>query len=164
MQITTYFQAASNEVLRDTAEHTRRTIILLTDGQDTSSQVRMQEAINSAVKADALVYAVGIGDRYSFGIDEGSLRKIADATGGRAYFPRNERELRDAFAQIQRDLREQYLIAYSPSNKTRDGSYRRVAIEITNPDLQRQSPKLAYRPGYFAKSPAAVTARPSKRP
>jgi len=154
----------SNEVLRDTAEHTRRTIILLTDGQDTSSQVRMQEAINSAVKADALVYAVGIGDRYSFGIDEGSLRKIADATGGRAYFPRNERELRDAFAQIQRDLREQYLIAYSPSNKTRDGSYRRVAIEITNPDLQRQSPKLAYRPGYFAKSPAAVTARPSKRP
>jgi Ca-activated chloride channel family protein len=154
----------SNEVLRDTAEHTRRTIILLTDGQDTSSQVRMQEAINSAVKADALVYAIGIGDRYSFGIDEGSLRKIADATGGRAYFPRNERDLRDAFEQIQRDLREQYLIAYSPSNKTRDGSYRRVAIEITNPDLQKQSPKLTYRPGYFAKSPTAVTAKPSKRP
>jgi Ca-activated chloride channel homolog len=154
----------SNEVLRDTAEHTRRTIILLTDGQDTSSQIRMQEAVNSAVKADALVYAIGIGDRYSFGIDEGSLRKIADATGGRAYFPRNERELRDAFVQIQRDLREQYLIAYSPSNKTRDGSYRRVAIEITNPDLQRQSPKLTYRPGYFAKSPASVTAKPSKRP
>lgn len=141
----------SNEVMRDSAEHTRRAIILLTDGQDTSSQVHMSEAINSAVKVDALVYAVGIGDRYSYGVDEGSLRKITEATGGRAYFPRNEGELRDAFAQIQRDLREQYLIAYAPTNKTRDGSYRRVTIEITNPEVQRQSLKLTYRPGYFAK-------------
>jgi Ca-activated chloride channel homolog len=141
----------SNEVLRESAEHTRRAIILLTDGQDTSSQVHMSEAINSAVKADALIYAIGIGDRYSYGVDEGSLRKITEATGGRAYFPRNESELRNAFEQIQRDLREQYLIAYAPSNKTRDGSYRRVTIEITNPEIQKQSLKLTYRPGYFAK-------------
>jgi Ca-activated chloride channel homolog len=143
--------STSNEVLRESAEHTRRAIILLTDGQDTSSQLHMSEAINSAVKADALIYAIGIGDRYSYGVDEGSLRKITEATGGRAYFPRNEAELRNAFEQIQRDLREQYLIAYAPSNKTRDGSYRRVTIEITNPEVQKQSVKLTYRPGYFAK-------------
>lgn len=154
----------SNEILRDSAEHTRRTIILLTDGQDTFSQVRMQEAINSAVKVDALVYAIGIGDRYQFGIDEGALKKIADATGGRAYFPRNERELREAFLQIQKDLREQYLIAYSPSNKTRDGSYRKVSIEITNPDLHKDPLKLTYRPGYFAKSPASAAPKSSKNP
>jgi Ca-activated chloride channel family protein len=154
----------SNEVLRDTAEHTRRAIILLTDGQDTISQVRMQDAIDSAVKVDALVYPIGIGDRYQFGIDEGALKKIADATGGRAYFPRNERELRDAFVQIQKDLREQYLIAYSPSNKTRDGSYRRVSIEISNPELQKQTPKLTYRPGYFAKSPASIPSKTVKNP
>lgn len=153
----------SNEILRDTAEHTRRAIILLTDGEDTSSQVRMQEAINSAVKVDALVYAIGIGD-YQFGINEGALKKIAEATGGRAYFPRNERELHDAFVQIQKDLREQYLIAYSPKNKTRDGSYRRVVIEIANPDLQKESLKLSYRPGYFAKSPAAIPAKTVKNP
>lgn len=146
----------SNEILRDSAEHTRRAIILLTDGQDTTSQVHLRDAIDSAVKVDALVYAVGIGDRYSYGIDEGSLKKITGATGGRAYFPRNERELRDAFAQIQRDLREQYLIAYSSSNKGRDGAYRRVTIEITNPDVQKQSLKLTYRPGYFAKSPVPL--------
>ena len=154
----------SNEVLRDTAEHTRRAIILLTDGDDTTSQVHMQEAINSAVKVDALIYAIGIGDRYSFGIDEGALKKITEATGGRAYFPRNERELRDAFAQIQRELREQYLIAYSPSNKNRDGSYRRVTIEFLNPDLQRQSLKLTYRPGYFAKSISTTPAKSPKKP
>lgn len=146
----------SNEILHNSAEHTRRAIILLTDGQDTSSQVHLRDAINSAIKVDALVYAIGIGDRYSYGIDESSLKKITEATGGRSYFPRNERELRDAFNQIQRDLREQYLIAYSPSNKARDGSYRRVVIEITNPELQRQSLKLTYRPGYFAKSPGSL--------
>src|SRR6266498_4964817 len=61
--------ATSNELLSESAEHQRRAIILLTDGQDTISQVRMQEAINRAVKADALIYAIGIGDRYEFGID-----------------------------------------------------------------------------------------------
>jgi Ca-activated chloride channel family protein len=154
----------SNEVLRDSAEHTRRAIILLTDGEDTSSQMHIQDAITSAVKIDALVYAIGIGDRYQFGIDEGSLKKIAEATGGRAYFPGNERELREAFIQIQRDLREQYLIAYSPANKTRDGSYRRVVLEITNPELRKEALKLTYRPGYFAKSPGTIPSKTSKKP
>jgi VWFA-related protein len=124
----------------------------LTDGEDTISQVKMHEAITRAQKADAFIYAVGIGDMYRGGVDEGSLRKITEQTGGRAYFPRNERELREAFAQIQRDLREQYLIAYSPSNKGRDGSYRRIEIEIINPELRKQNLKLNYRPGYFAKT------------
>src|ERR1043166_7375330 len=144
--------ATSNELLTDAAEHTRRAIILLTDGEDTISQVRMQEAINRAVKADALIYAIGIGDRYQFGINEGALKKITEGTGGRAYFPRNERDLNDSFAQIQRDLRERYLIAYSSSNKSRDGSYRRVTIEIVNPELRRDNLRLNYRPGYFAKA------------
>src|SRR5712664_793676 len=154
--------ATSNELLTDSAEHQRRAIILLTDGEDTISQVRMQEAISRALKADALIYAIGIGDRYNFGINESALKKITEGTGGRAYFPRNERELRDAFGQIERELREQYLIAYSPSNKTRDGSYRRVTIEITNPELRKDNLRLAYRPGYFAKTPGGNPAENSK--
>jgi Ca-activated chloride channel family protein len=153
----------STELMSESAENTRRAIILLTDGQDTSSQVKMHEAIARAQKADALLYAIGIGERYSYGIDEGSLRKITDQTGGRAYFPRNERELRDAFAQIQRDLREQYLLAYSPTNKNRDGSYRRIQIEFVNPDLGKEL-RLNYRQGYFAKAPEAVTSPTRKRP
>jgi VWFA-related protein len=156
--------ATSNELLTDSAEHQRRAIILLTDGEDTISQVHMQDAIKRALKADALIYAIGIGDRYQFGIDEGALKKITEGTGGRAYFPRNERELRDAFAQIERDLREQYLIAYSSSNKTRDGSYRRVAIEIVNSELRKENLKLNYRPGYFAKTPGATPSENTKKP
>lgn len=144
--------ASSNDLLAASADNTRRTIILLTDGEDTISQVKMHEAIERAQKADALIYAIGIGDSYQGGVDENSLRKITEQTGGRAYFPKNESELRTAFVQIQRDLREQYLVAYSPSNKARDGSYRRIQIEVVDPELRKQKLRLNYRPGYFAKT------------
>src|SRR5882672_9531838 len=144
--------ASSNDLLSASADNTRRAIILLTDGVDTISQVKMHEAVERAQKADALIYAIGIGDSYQGGVDMGSLRKIAEQTGGRAYFPRNEQELRSAFDQIQRDLREQYLVAYSPSNKARDGSYRRIQIEVVEPELRKQKLRLNYRPGYFAKT------------
>jgi len=153
--------ASSNELMSISADSTRRTLILLTDGEDTSSQVKMHEAIERAQKADALIYAIGIGDSYQGGVDTGKLQKITEQTGGRAYFPRNEGELRSAFAQIQRDLREQYLIAYSPQNKTRDGSYRRIQIEIIDPELRKQKLKLNYRPGYFSKT--AEPESPAKR-
>src|SRR5947209_1233700 len=155
--------ATSNELLSESAEHTRRAIILLTDGDDTSSQVHMQDAINRALKADALIYAIGIGDRYQFGINEGALKKITEGTGGRAYFPHNEHELNEAFSQIDRDLRERYLVAYSSTNKTRDGSYRRITIEVTDPELRKQL-KLNYRPGYFAKTPVAERLSGGKKP
>ena len=153
--------ATSEELIGASAENTRRAIILLTDGDDTSSRMKIHDAIERAQKADALVYAIGIGDRYTFNVDEGSLRKIAEQTGGRAYFPRHERDLRDAFEQIQRDLREQYLVAYSPSNKNRDGSYRRIEIQLVNPTLRQQNLRLNYRSGYFAKT--AVSDAPIRK-
>lgn len=153
--------ASSNELLSISAENTRRAIILLTDGVDTISQVKMHEAIERAQKADALIYAIGIGDSYQGGVDTGSLKKIAEKTGGRAFFPHNESELRTAFDQIQRDLREQYLVAYSPTNKSRDGSYRMIRIEVVDPELRKQSVKLNYRPGYFSKTGGLET--PAKR-
>jgi Ca-activated chloride channel homolog len=144
--------ATSEELIATSAEHTRRAIILLTDGVDTSSRMKMHDAIERAQKADAFIYAIGIGDRYSYNVNEGSLRKIAEQTGGRAYFPRHARDLQDAFAQIQRDLREQYLVAYSPTNKARDGSYRKIEIQLVNPALKQQNLKLNYRAGYFSKT------------
>lgn len=153
--------ATSEELIGTSAEHTRRAIILLTDGDDTSSRMKMHEAIERALKADALIYAIGIGDRYTFNVNEGALRKIAEQTGGRAYFPKHERDLNDAFEQIQKDLREQYLVAYSPTNKARDGSYRKIEIQVVNPELKQQNLKLNYRAGYFAKTgnPEPVTTR-----
>jgi VWFA-related protein len=153
----------SREVLSETSDKTRRAIILLTDGVDTSSRTELQEAVNSALMVDAIIYAIGIGDDFSFGgVDQGSLRKISERTGGRAFFPRNEEDLRSAFAQIQDELRSQYLVAYSSSNKAKDGTFRKVQIEITNPELKSQNLKLTYRQGYFAQSKDAP-ARKSRR-
>lgn len=142
----------SDEVLTEAADKTRRAIILVTDGVDTSSRKKMSDAIERSIKADALIFVIGIGDNYRYqGVNEGDLRKVAERTGGRAYFPRDESDLRAAFKQIERELREQYLVAYSPTNQSRDATYRRVQIEIVNPELRSQNVKLNYRQGYFAR-------------
>lgn len=144
----------SDEILGPAPERTRRAIILLSDGVDTFSKKKLDEAVQAALKSEAVIYSIGIGDSFQYGVDKGSLNKISDRTGGRAYFPRDERELRDAFAQIQDELRSQYLIAYEPANQNRDGSYRKIEIQLTNPQLQKEKIKLTHRQGYFAKSAA----------
>ena len=142
----------SDEILSQASDKTRRAIILLTDGHDTSSKKNLDAAIERAMKVDAVIYSIGIGDEYYGGVNEGTLRKVSERTGGRAFFPDDESELRAAFAQIQLELRSQYLVAYSPTNKNKDGSFRRVQIEILNPELRKLNLKLTYRQGYFARS------------
>jgi VWFA-related protein len=142
--------ATVREVLTQTPERTRRAIILLSDGDDTSSRTKKEEAIELAVKANVVVYSIGIGDPELYRLDKGALRKLSEQTGGRAFFPQDETELRAAFAQIQDELRSQYLVAYSPTNKARDGSYRQVRIEVVNPRLRKQKLSLLYRQGYYA--------------
>jgi VWFA-related protein len=135
-------------------DHTRRAIILLSDGDDTSSTIKKQDVIDLAVKSDVVIYSIGIRDRdFPEGkLDSGSLRKISDRTGGRAFFPIQPNELQQAFSQIDQELRSQYLIAYSPVNKNRDGSYRRIRIELVNPELRKQKLQLLYREGYYARN------------
>lgn len=144
----------SDEILGPAPDRTRRAIILLSDGVNTSGKKKLDEAVQAALRAEAIVYSIGIGDNYYSGVDKGTLRKISERTGGRAYFPRDERELRDAFRQIQDEMRSQYLLAYEPSNQLRDGSYRRIEIQITNPQLVKEKVKVTHRQGYFAKSGA----------
>ena len=83
-----------------------------------------------------MVYAIGIGSKRD-GLDRSALRDLAQRTGGRAFFPDKKFDLNAAFAEIERELRTQYLIAYSSTNKKRDGSYRKITIEITNPELEK---------------------------
>ncbi|HEY0407775.1 MAG TPA: VWA domain-containing protein [Pyrinomonadaceae bacterium] len=142
--------ATIEEALAQTPERTRRAIILLSDGDDTGSKTKRQQAIERAVKANVVVYSIGIGDPDLYKLDKGALRKLSEQTGGRAFFPQDEAELRAAFAQIQDELRSQYLVAYSPTNKERDGSYRQVRIEVVNPQLRKQKLSLLYRQGYYA--------------
>jgi VWFA-related protein len=142
----------SDEVLGPAPEKTRRAIILITDGENTSGRKNLDDAVNAALKAEALIYSVGIGDNFYSGVNKSVLNKVSERTGGRAYFPRDERELRDAFKQIQEEMRSQYLIAYEPLDQNRDGKYRTIEIGLTNPQLIKDKIKLSHRQGYFAKT------------
>ena len=142
----------SDEILGPAPERTRRAIILLSDGVNTSGKKKLDDAVQAALRSEAIIYSIGIGDNFYSGVDKGSLNKISERTGGRAYFPRDERELRDAFRQIQEEMRSQYLIAYEPVDQRRDGSYRRIEIQLVNQALQKDKVKITHRQGYFAKS------------
>ena len=142
----------SDEILGPAPEKTRRAIILLSDGVNTSGRKKLDDAIQAALKAEAIIYAIGVGDDFYGGVDRGSMNKIAERTGGRAFFPRDERELREAFRQIEEEMRSQYLIAYEPSDQKLDGSYRKIEIQLTNTLLQKEKVKVTHRQGYFAKT------------
>jgi VWFA-related protein len=131
----------------------RRAIILLTDGLDTSSRLAMKDAIDRTLQAEAVIYVVGIGDhsRTGQGVDKGSLKDIAERTGGRAFFPKNDLDLQTSFSEIEKELRTQYLLAYTSTNKRKDGAYRKITVDLLNPELKKQKVQLRYRPGYFAR-------------
>ena len=139
------------EVLARSVGQRRRAIILLTDGFDTSSRLLRSEAVDRAIGFETVIYAIGIGDKKEQGVDKNALRDLAERTGGRAFFPKKQEDLRAAFAEIEQELRSQYLLAYSSTNKKRDGSFRKMSIEVTNPEIFKQQVRLRYRPGYFAK-------------
>ena len=142
----------AEEILGPAPEKTRRAIILLSDGINTSGKKKLDEAVLAAQKAEAVIYSIGIGDNFYAGVDEGSLKRVSERTGGRAFFPRDEMELRKAFKQIEEEMRSQYLIAYEPQNQALDGSYRKIEIRIVNPELQKQKVRLTHRLGYFARN------------
>src|SRR5688572_3402148 len=142
----------SEEILGPAPEKTRRAIILLSDGVNTYGKKKLNEAVEAAQKAEAVIYAIGIGDNFTNGVDHGSLNKVAERTGGRAYFPRDEVDLRKAFQQIQEEMRSQYMVSYEPTNPALDGSYRTIEIKLLNPDLQKQKIQLTHRKGYFTKT------------
>jgi VWFA-related protein len=142
----------SNRVLAKVIGTRRRAIILLTDGRDTTSRLTKKDAVEQALAAETVVYVIGIGDSQFDGVNRGTLRELAERTGGRALFPTKAFDLNAAFAEIELELRTQYLLAYSSTNKKRDGGYRKITVEITNPELRKEKLDLRHRPGYFAKT------------
>ncbi len=141
----------SSNVLANAPGLRRRAIILLTDGLNTTGRLSKKQAIDHALAAEAVVYAIGIGSAKD-GLDRGVLRDVAQGTGGRAFFPDEKFDLNAAFAEIEKELRTQYLLAYSSTNKKRDGAYRKISIEVTNPELKKEKLEIRHRPGYFAKA------------
>ena len=127
----------------------RKAMIILTDGQDEGSRLKLQDAIEAAQKADAIVYVLLCADRGFYGgfgySGEGDMRKLTEQTGGRVINVGNKFDkLREAFDQIAAELRSQYNIGYTPTNEKKDGTYRKVEIK------SKQGYKIQARSGYYA--------------
>lgn len=136
----------------------RKAIILITDGVDHGSRVRIAEAIQTSLRADTIIYSVQYVDPafYSGGFGRGGivmgggggdsdLRKMAEETGGRMFRVDRRNTLEAIFKQISDEMRSQYSISYSSSNQAQDGSFRKLDIRAKNKDIKVQARK-----GYFA--------------
>ena len=140
-----YFSCRDKLLKEEQAGPVRRAIILLSDGDDNLSHVTREEAIEMAQRAEVIVYTISTNISGMKGKGDKVLERIADATGGRAFFPFQIRDVSDAFSSIQDELRSQYAMSYKPANFVADGRYRTIEILAREKGLRVRTRK-----GYYA--------------
>ena len=123
----------------------RRAIIVVSDGEDNQSEVTEGQAIEMAQRAQVIVYAISTDDSGLILRGDTVLQQLADATGGRAFFPFKTKDIKTSFAAIEDELRSQYIISYHPADFEADGRYRPIEITAFKKDLQVRARK-----GYYA--------------
>jgi Ca-activated chloride channel family protein len=139
------------EHARSAEEIRRQAIVVLSDGDDTSSLVEYDEVLNLAKRSETAIYAIGLRQqdtgRTRFKEAEFVLRQLSQETGGRVFFPNSVSELGKIYDQISEELSSQYSIAYSSKNPLRNGAWRRIIVRATKPGLTART-----RQGYFGPS------------
>jgi VWFA-related protein len=136
----------------------RRAVVLVTDGVDTSSSIKSDKAVERLLREGVAVYGVGLGDEKSFdGVDKQTVRKVSERTGGRALFPKKNRDLPVAFERIRRELLSSYALTFAAPATLRGGKPLKLRVELVNPELRRQGVQLAH-PQSFFNNPAAAPA------
>ena len=135
---------AAEEKLK--GETGRKVMVVITDGEDTSSKLRKEEAIEAAQKGDVLIYGIGVRSSEGFGTNFGVLKKFADETGGAFFSPRAKfAEIQAAFRAIGEEIQGQYSLAYSSSDKKKDGTFRAIDIRC-----KVRGVRIRARKGYYA--------------
>jgi len=140
---------SARELLKN--EVGRKVLILLTDGEDQGSKVKLEAALEAAQKADIIIYSIDISDaafyhHQGMGYNgEPILRKLSEETGGRVIQVKNESDTSIAFQHIANELRTQYLLGYTPTNAKLDGTFRKILVKVPTKDA-----KVNARRGYYA--------------
>jgi Ca-activated chloride channel family protein len=130
----------------------RQAIVLLSDGEDTTSLVSYEEVLDLAKRSETAIYTIGLQPRDTTGLKgfreaEFVLRQLAQETGGRAFFAQKVEELAGVYGQIAEELSSQYTIGYAPKNARRDGTWRRILVQVAKPNATART-----RRGYYAPS------------
>lgn len=153
---------SSMDHIKAKARKDKKVLIVVTDGNDNTSEITLERLVQKAQNREVIVYAIGLLD------DEGgreakrakrALNTIAEATGGQAFFPEHVDDIFQYALDIAKDIRNQYVLAYSPNKQELDGTYRRIKVTVDG----KNRPTVRTRTGYYAspeipqKAPAAFT-------
>ena len=134
-----------------TSEDGEKILVLYTDGGDTRSAMTFNEACDLLRSADIVLYAVGLLEHQPQSVRQEQrlrLMQLAEATGGRAFFPLSKEQLDAAYEQVRLEMAARYTIGYAPNAPRTDGSWREVTVRLTRPELRQA--KVRTRRGYFA--------------
>jgi VWFA-related protein len=137
-------------VASNVEEIRRRAIVVLSDGEDTSSLLPFEEVLDLAKRSETAIYTICLqaadaAETKGFKEAEFAMRQLAQETGGRAFFPRQLADLANVYTQISDELSSQYTVGYASRNPRRDGAWRRIVVRVNRPQIVART-KL----GYFA--------------
>jgi Ca-activated chloride channel homolog len=140
------YHACKEKFLKDRPDHpVRKAIVIVSDGEDNQSEFSKAQAIEMAQRSEVIIYAISTDDSGLVMRGDKVLEQLAEATGGRAFFPFKMKDVTHSFAAIEDELRSQYVVSYKPANFDADGRYRSIEISTLKKDLQVRARK-----GYFA--------------
>jgi VWFA-related protein len=140
------YRACKDKFLKDRPERpVRKAIIVVSDGEDNQSEVSRAQAIEMAQRAEVIIYAISTDDSGLVLRGDRVLEQLADATGGRAFFPFKMKDITHSFSAIEDELRSQYVVSYKPADFDADGRFRTIEISSLKKDLQVRA-----RRGYYA--------------
>jgi VWFA-related protein len=140
------YRACHEKLIKDHEDRpSRRAIVVLSDGEDNQSDFSEGQAIEMAQRAEVIIYAISTDDSGLILRGDKVLQRIADATGGRAFFPYKMKDIKNSFSSIEDELRSQYVVSYHPADFEANGRYRPIEITALKKDLQVRSRK-----GYYA--------------
>jgi Ca-activated chloride channel family protein len=136
---------------KNTDEVRRQAIVVLSDGEDTSSLVSFEEVLELAKRSETAIYTIGLQPREQtalrgFREAEFVLRQLAQETGGRAYFANRVEDLKDVYGQIADELSSQYSMGYASKNTKRDGAFRRLVVQVARPNVTARTKRGYYGP------------------
>ena len=143
--------------VKEKAHKDKKVLVVVTDGNDNSSVVSLENLVKASQQSEVLVYGVGLlGDeeRREAQRAQRALKALAEATGGEVFFPKDVADVDKIAHQVARDIRNQYTIEYSPSNTAMDGTFRQIKISVKAPG----NPSVRTRSGYYATPDQAAAA------
>ena len=140
------YNSCKDKMLKDDSDRPiRRALIILSDGEDNQSEHTLNQAIWMAERAGVIIYTISTDDSGLILRGDKILQQLADATGGRAFFPYKMKDIKSSFSAIEDELRSQYVVSYHPADFDANGRFRSIEITSSKKDLQVRA-----RRGYFA--------------